>query len=201
MTIRAVIVDFGGVLVRTVNRSGRDKWEKRLNLPANGLSRAVFDSDVALQATIGQVEEDEIWKQVAFQFHLDDQELQELISDFWAGDWLDRQLVDYLVSLRPRYKTAILSNAWSGARLLFQNKFSLHNAVDEIIISSEEGLAKPDPNIYQRAAEKLGVHPNEAIFVDDMPENVVAARQAGLFGVQFRSTSQVLTELNFLLSQ
>jgi epoxide hydrolase-like predicted phosphatase len=199
MAIRAVLFDFGGVLVQTINQSGREKWEKRLGLPSHGLARAVFDSQIAMQATLGQVNEEEIWKSLGSLYKLSAENLSQMRSDFWSGDWLDTNLINFLLSLRPHYKTAILSNAWLGAREMFVNKYHLDQIMDLIVISSEVSLAKPDPRIYQLTVDRLGARPEEIIFVDDVLENVRASRQVGLIGLQYRSTPQLLSEIRGLL--
>jgi putative hydrolase of the HAD superfamily len=200
MAIRAVLFDFGGVLVQTINQSGREKWEKQLKLPLHGLARAVFDSEIAMKATLGHVKEEEIWKQLSDLYSLSPEELSQLRLDFWSGDWLDTNLVNFLQSLRTHYKTAILSNAWLGAREMFVNKYHLDQVTDLMVVSSEDGLAKPDPRIYQLTVDRLGVRPDEAIFVDDMLENVRASRQVGLIGLHFRTTPQIISEIRGLLA-
>ena len=60
------------------------------------------------------------------------------------------------------------------------------NAFDVVVISSCEGLMKPDPAIYQLTLERLGVAAEEAVFVDDFRENVAAAQQVGLHATRFR---------------
>jgi putative hydrolase of the HAD superfamily len=67
--------------------------------------------------------------------------------------------------------------------------------VDEIIISAEEGIAKPDPRIFRIAAERLGVRPQEAVFVDDRPENVQGARAVGMRGIQFETREQTIADV------
>jgi putative hydrolase of the HAD superfamily len=199
MAIKSVLFDFGGVLVQTINQSGREKWEKRLGLPSHGLARAVFDSEIARQATLGQVGEEEIWKNLGNLYELSSDQLTQLRSDFWSGDWLDTNLINFLLSLRSHYKTAILSNAWLGAREMFVNKYHLDRVMDLMVISSEVSMAKPDPRIYQLTVDRLGVRPEEVIFVDDMLENVRASRQVGLIGLHYRTTPQLLSEIRGLL--
>jgi epoxide hydrolase-like predicted phosphatase len=201
MPIRAVIFDFGGVLVRTEDPAGRRKWEARLGLAEGELVKAVFDSDVSTRAALGEVPEDEVWKHVAATFRLNADEAHELEHDFWAGDRLDAELTQFLRDLRPRYKTAILSNAWSGARKAFVEWFGLGDVVDTMVISAEEGVAKPAPRIYQIAAERLGVRPEEVVFVDDMAVNARGAQAVGMVGVQFKSTSEVIAEVRRSLDE
>jgi epoxide hydrolase-like predicted phosphatase len=199
--IKAVVFDFGGVLVRTEDSAGRRKWEEQLNLTRGELARLVFDSEVAALATIGGTAEEEIWKQLAVRLQLSPAEIVELQQDFWSGDRLDTDLVEFLSSLRPRYKTAILSNAWTGARLVFTEKFGLHQAVDTILISAEESLAKPDPRIYQLLADRLEVEVSEVVLVDDFHVNIQAARETGMQAVHFQNPQQALQDLSKLLDQ
>src|SRR5690606_39274721 len=103
-------------------------------------------------------------------------ELAQCRTEFWAGDYLDKGLVSLIHRLRPRYKTGILSNAWSNARDNFARLFGLDRVVDAIVISAEEKIAKPDPRIYRLAAERLGVEPAQAVFIDDVAENIDGAR-------------------------
>jgi len=194
MSIRAVIFDFGGVLVRTEDTGARRAWERRLGLSPGELDQLVFASELAQRSMVGQATQRDVWTDIARRYGLDDEALQQMRRDFWSGDRLDEQLVQFLRELRPRYKTAILSNAWPGARRMFIEHFRLHEAVDAFIISSEEGVAKPDPRIYQIALQRLDVRPHEAIFVDDLPENVAGAQQLGITAVLFHNTDQVIAE-------
>jgi epoxide hydrolase-like predicted phosphatase len=201
MPIRAVIFDMGGVLLRTESQHGRRKWESRLELKERELSQVVFGSEASARASIGLGTDADVWKNVASVLRLSDEQLKELERDFWSDDRIDAALVQFIRDLRPRCRTAILSNAWFGAREAISNKFGLGALVDAIIISAEEGIAKPDPRIYHIAAERLGVLPVEAVFVDDMEENVQAARAVGMRGVQFKDTAQALAEVRLLLNE
>ena len=201
MPIKAVVFDFGGVLLRTEDASGRRKWEQRLGVECDRIGALVFDSDTSHRATVGEVEADAVWQQLAIDFALDGATLDEFYHDFWSGDAVNVRLVEFIESLRPRYKTAILSNAWSNAREAFVDIYGLGGVMDEIVISAEERLAKPDPRIFQVAAERLGVKPEEAVFVDDMLLNVEAARALGFCGVHFRETDQAIADVKRCLGE
>ena len=133
--IKAVVFDFGGVLLRTEDQGGRERWEARLGLPPRGLSKLVFDSDAARRATAGDAGVDAVWGHVATTLQLEPAVLAELQKDFWSGDRLDAALVTLIKSLRPRYKTAILSNAWPDGRGLFTQLFGASDTFDLFIIS------------------------------------------------------------------
>ncbi len=183
--ITAVLFDFGGVLLRTEDQSGRQRWETRLGLEPHGLSRLVFNSDAARRATAGDATVADVWDHVARTLNLEPAVLAELQKDFWSGDKLDAELVALITSLRPRYQTAILSNAWPDGRALFTELFSASQTFDTFIISSEERIAKPDARLYALAAARLGVPPSEAVFVDDFLHNVEGARAAGMAAIHY----------------
>lgn len=195
MAIRAVIFDFGGVLVRTEDDSGRRRWEERLGLSRGELERLVFESDVSVQAMLGRLSEEAVWQNVARALRLSATELAELRRDFWAGDRLDPHLFAFLRNLRPRYRVGLISNAWDNARSVFTEKYGLGQVLDVLVVSAEEGVMKPEARIYHIALERLGVRPEEAVFIDDIEENVVGARKAGLHGIHFRETAQTIAEV------
>jgi epoxide hydrolase-like predicted phosphatase len=199
LAIKAVVFDFGGVLVRTEDSSGRVKWEKRLGLNPGELSKVVFDSDASVQASVGKLPFTAVWEHVAQTFSLSPAEADQLCTDFFSGDRMDAVLVEFLKSLRPRYKTAILSNAMSDARNLFSQTYHLDPVVDCYIISAEEKMVKPDPAFYRLACDRLGVQPEEMVFVDDFIQNVDGALAVGIKAYQFKGTPDLLSELKLVL--
>jgi len=198
--IRAVIFDLGGVLVRTEDRTPRTRLATRLGMTYDELSSLVFDSPSSQQATLGQLGVAEHWEAVRLSLGLSPQIFQSVKEEFWAGDALDTSLVDFLRALRPRYQTALLSNAWGNLREVLERDWKILDAFDQVIISAEVGLMKPDEAIFCLALERLGVAPGEAVFVDDFAHNVEAARLAGLHAIHFRSAVQARLELEQLLN-
>ncbi len=201
MTIQAVLFDIGGVLLRTEDQEPRRKWERKLGLPARGLAEAVFNCETARLATAGKATQQDVWRAVAERFRLDDAKLRDLQRDFWAGDRLDDQLLRYLVDLRPRYKTGILSNAWPGIRALYAQWFGLtDDLVDVMIYSGEVGVMKPDARIYQLALDRLGVPAASVVFVDDAIENIAGAQAVGMRALHFTSPGQAMAALAAMLA-
>jgi putative hydrolase of the HAD superfamily len=186
MPIKALLFDFGGVLMRTEDWSGRAKWAKRLGLDPMAVHDAVLGSPASAAACLGQAAETAVWESARQQLSIHPEQLAEFKTDFWAGDRLDENLLDWIIARRGRYRTGILSNYWVNARELFTGYPKIVAAFDELVISSEEGVCKPEAEIYERALKRLNVSAVEAVFVDDAPENVAAARQIGLAAVHFK---------------
>jgi epoxide hydrolase-like predicted phosphatase len=196
--IKGILFDFGGVLVRTEDHAGRRRWEQQCGLAAGELDKLVFDSPAAVRATVGAAPEAEVWAHLAATLGLDEAQLDACRRDFWAGDRLDPDLVALMRDLRRRYRVGVLSNAWSGAREQFTRVHALDQAADVIIISSEEGLAKPDARLFRLAAERLGVRPEETVLVDDFIANVEGARAAGMKAILFKAGMDVRAALKAL---
>jgi putative hydrolase of the HAD superfamily len=199
--IKALISDFGGVLVRTRSGDSRRALEQRLGLPPNTIEARVFSSDLSLKAMCGGASEDELWRTLERELDLPRFGLtrQEFQDEFFVEDYLDEDLVALIRSVRPSLKTGLISNAWDGLREVLRTRVPIADAFDEIVISAEEKIAKPDPRIYHLALERLGVKADEAIFLDDFSENIDAAKALGLIGIHFRSSAQAQRDIRALL--
>lgn len=109
------------------------------------------------------------------------------------------RLVEYMESLRPRYKVAMLSNLGSDSVVKFFTPGERKELFDATIISGEVGMIKPHPEIYEYACQQLGVDVSEAVFVDDAEENCLGAREAGLQAIRYASLTQTIEDLDALL--
>jgi epoxide hydrolase-like predicted phosphatase len=196
--INTVIFDVGGVLLRTPDRSSRLVWEKRLGLSDWESEEIVFSSEAGTRAQLGEISDSELWAWVGHRLALSEAQLAEFRRDFWAGDVLDVALVDYIRSLRPRYQTAIISNATDALRANLRSRYPIADAFDLMVISAEEGIMKPDHVIYLRTLERLSIAAEEAVFVDDNRDNIEAAVELGMAGIHFSPALNILRELKKL---
>ncbi len=198
MSIKAVFFDLGGVIVRTEYQAPRQHLAERLHMEYDDLVKIVFDSPTAQQATVGEVTADEHWASVMKRLKQPTPETDAIRAEFFAGDIIDRGLLVFLRSLRGKYKTGLISNAWDDLReYIIKEKFD--DAFDKMIISAEVKVAKPSARIYQIALEQLEVSPSEAVFVDDFYENIEACEKLGIQGIHFRNPEDALTQLKTLL--
>lgn len=200
MNIRAVIWDLGGVLVRTEDYTSRDRLAVRLGLSREELEDLVFSNDSGGRAQLGLISVEQHLENLRQRFGLQRSEMDHFWKDFWGGDRLDAELVAFIRSLRARYRTGLLSNAFSDLRHYVTHVWKFADAFDEMVISAEVGLVKPDARIYRLILERLGVAPQEAVFIDDMPRNVEGARAVNLHAVQFVTPQQARSELEWLLN-
>ncbi|MCT9078700.1 HAD-IA family hydrolase [Streptomyces fulvoviolaceus] len=182
MAIAALVLDAGGVLVRQGPMHARADWETDHGRPPGFLTEALGRAIGA--GWEGGRSLDAIHGALLSLTGLPAAELPSLLDVLGAHEVLDPGLVGFLRRLRPRYRTAILANAGAGRRAEL-TRLGAVELVDLVVVSAEEGISKPDPDIYVRTAGRLEVPPGECLFVDDKPANVAGAKDAGMRAVLF----------------
>ncbi|KXK11019.1 MAG: putative hydrolase [Chloroflexi bacterium OLB14] len=198
MKIKAIFFDFGGVIQRTEYQAPRQKLAEKFGMEYDDIDKFIFNNPTAHQASVGEIKIDEHWQVIAKKLKLGKDELAKFQSEFFGGDVIDYELVQFIRSLRPAYKTGLISNAWSDMRQYLISK-KLDDAFDSLTISAEVKIAKPDAKIYYIALDSLGVKASESIFVDDVPANIEACEKLGMHGVLFRDVNDVMGELRKML--
>jgi epoxide hydrolase-like predicted phosphatase len=201
--IKALITDFGGVLMRTRTAGSRRALEQQLGLAPCTLDDRVFSCEVSQRGMRGEMSELAVWQYLETDLNLAQHGLtwQEFQRRFFEEDFLDEELTDYIRGTRPVLKTGLISNTWDGLREVLHTRVPIADAFDVIVISAEEKMMKPDPRIYVNTLERLTVKAEEAIFLDDFIENIDAANALGMHGVHFRSIEQARHDIQALLSQ
>jgi len=199
MSIHAVIVDLGGVLLNVPDTKRRyAKWETRFQLQPGELHLILRQAGFFADADAGRFSEQGMVFRLGTILGLDEEEALEFLRDLEAQKELNQDMAAFLRSLRPPYKTAILSNAWPGARKQYA-RYQFEKLVDTVIYSCEEGIAKPEPAIYHLAYQRLGVTPEEAVFLDDVEDFVEGARRVGMRAVLFQHTAQAIADIHAYL--
>lgn len=184
--IRAVIFDLGGVILRTVDPQPRTLLAQQYGMTYAEIEEVVFNNPVARQGESGQATTEEVWAEVARRMNLTDDQVPAFRRQFFGGDKVDFSLIELIQSLRGKYRTALLSNTWIVDLPRFlREDLQIPDTFDVIISSAEVGVAKPNPEIFQVALEKVGAKPEEAVFVDDNFANIEAASAIGIRTVRF----------------
>ncbi len=199
MSIRAVVFDIGGVLEITPDTGVTQKWENLLHLKQGELDERM--ASVWRDGSLGNCSEEQVQQGLRDIIGMD----QEQVDAFWHDLWeeylgvLNTPLADYFNSLRPFYQTAILSNSFVGARSREQEHYHFAEITDLIIYSHEVGIAKPSQRIFVLLCERLGLQPEEIIFLDDVEKHVISARSIGIHAILFKDNAQAIEDINACL--
>ena len=198
MTLRAVLFDLGGVILRTEYQAPRQRLAEEFGMDYDDIDKIVFGGNSAVRASVGEITEEEHWRNVMKILKKPAAEYERIRTDFFAGDVLDHTILNFLRSIKPKYKVGLISNAWSGLRSYIERE-KFDDVFDHMTISAEVGAMKPSAKIYEFALEQLQVQANEAVFVDDVRENLEACENLGMRGIHFKDPESALEQLKALL--
>lgn len=195
MAITTIFWDIGGVLERTEDRAPREKIARSLNWEVGELADLIFGNTDNHRIQLGQISLEEHTQNIAAGLGMDEDEVGAVIEAFFAGDRLDLSLVGAIREMKGDLTTAVISNYTPILRNKIVDWWGIGNAFDHLVISSEVGVMKPDPEIYRIALDRAGAQPEQSIFVDDFIENVQGAADLGIHGVHFQTPAQALAEI------
>jgi len=199
-SIKALIFDFGGVLMRSEDPEPRERMARELGLSLSALEEIVFNSEAGQLAEVGSISSEARWRQVTLRLGLKSPDAWLTFPRrFFSGEALDTQLIEHIRHLHRTYRTALLSNASESLDEYVRGTLGLGEVFDAIVISALVGTKKPDPHIYQVTLDRLGVAPHEAVFVDDRRENVEGADALGIHSFLFTTPQALLDDLKAVL--
>jgi putative hydrolase of the HAD superfamily len=207
--IKAVVSDFGGVVTLPLDEAFKRAHEE-IGIPLEALGKAMaLVAERSPEPPLwtlerGQMSEPDFIASIA-------DGLSEVLGRRVDLDGYGARLMASLEPNEPllAHYRALREN---GVRLaiLTNNVREWHDAwrtrlrVDElfelVVDSAFEGTRKPEPEIYALTLSRLGLPAEACVFVDDVEVNVVAAREAGMHGIHFRETAQVIAELDALVA-
>jgi putative hydrolase of the HAD superfamily len=191
MAVDAVIFDFGGVFVDSPFTAVQSAAGDMGVAPEVMLATVFGPYDQDTDHAWHRLERGEITLEVARSEIIAaslDAGLPELdpIALLMAlgGGGIRADMVEFCRSLRGRgIATGLLTNNAAEFAEFWRPLLPLDELFDDVVDSSEVGMRKPDPRIYQLSLERLGAAPERTAFVDDAPGNVEGARRAGLHAV------------------
>ncbi len=205
MEIKGVVFDYGGVMTTSTMPQRVVELAKRKGIDwsviENGFAahRLQYDGDFI---TLREMYE-AIWKDAGIE--MDEATTAEFMEED-VKSWLYRRerTREWMAGLKERgFKIGILTNMNSTyANAHFKKAFEDYIALaDAMVISGEEHLFKPQPEIYRLLEKRIGLEADELCFIDDVEKNVAAAKGCGWEAIRFVSSEQVETDFERLLAR
>jgi putative hydrolase of the HAD superfamily len=194
---RALILDFGGVISKTLFET-HTLTERALGLPPGALAwRGPFDPDsdpLWVDMQLGKLSERDYWLARA-------REVGALVGETWTtmAELVTRARgADPAAVIRPEALDAIKAAKAAGAKLAvlsneldlfygadFRAKLPFLSRFDAICDATYTGVLKPAARAYLDCCAELGLPPGCCVFVDDQPKNVAGAKAVGMRSIRF----------------
>ena len=186
--IKAVIFDYGEVI-------SYGKGLKNICMTyatANSIEFKPFHKIVVenwRKAKVNEISSGQFWESLANYARKDVKKLRE---EFMGLSKIDERVVDLIRKVKKNYKTALISNHLEDWLEEDLDKNNLRNLFDVIVNSYHVKIAKPNPEIYLIADERLKVKPEECVFVDNKNSNVEGSRKVGMIGLECNSFEKIV---------
>ena len=198
--IKAIIFDFGRVITAQKLLSLFRSYEIELGLDPDTINSIMFDSQAWQDALLGRKTTEEFWHLIGPELGLNTAgEVNRFRRRYHADEAINEAVLDLIRKLRGHYKLAILSNAPPDLTRRLAD-WEMRDLFEVVFCSGDEGMIKPDPAAFKLTIERLGVEPGEAVFIDDTPEHVEAARKLGIQGIIFTTAAALKDDLTKFLS-
>ncbi len=198
--IKAIIFDFGRVISAPKPSSLFRCYEEDLGLKSDTINAIMFDSQAWRDALLGLKTAEEFWQAIGPELGLRSSDEVEAFHRRYHGDEaINPGIEDLLRGLHGHYRLAVLSNNPPGLAQWLDD-WGILELFDVVFCSGDEGLVKPHAAAFQVVVERLGIKPEEAVFIDDTIEHVVAAHALGLQGVLFTTVEALAEQLSDVLN-
>src|SRR3989338_5616367 len=201
--IKAILFDVGGVLALGENsRLENGKFipsgvhlnmAKKLNI---SIDQYIDSIDTAyVSAITGKLSKKEVIETLSKNFGVSSKKLKRLYIDSYKKNFKqNKELFNKLFKLKKQgYKIAILSDQWFLSKEALMPK-KLYKHFDEVIVSCDVGIRKPNQKIYQLAVKKLNFSPKEILFIDNQKWNILPAKKLGMNTILFKSNKQLFSD-------
>jgi epoxide hydrolase-like predicted phosphatase len=187
--IKAIIFDCFGVL-------STDGWRQlREEFFADNQEKMQQALDLDKAVNTGVMDYVSFIREVGHLSGLSEQEVQRRMNT----NVPNRLLFEYIRSdLKPGYKIGLLSNAaenWLGE--LFEGW--QNDLFDQVILSYQVGMVKPEAQIYELTASNLGVKPEECLFIDDIERFCTAAEELGMKSILHTDSYETIAKIKEIL--
>ena len=213
MELTDIIFDLGGVLL-DLNMQGIGQACQRLGIDqelffvktdaknTSTVCQGISASTVITDYQVGQVSSEEFLSLVLG--HCAENITSEMVADAWNAciGVIPNERLDMILDLRSRgFHTHLLSNTndlhWEEIkrRYFSTDGYTCADLFDNVFVSHEMHLAKPEPEIYHKAVRQIGRPAAQCLFIDDTLINVEAAQREGLQGAWLDLNKESICEL------
>jgi epoxide hydrolase-like predicted phosphatase len=196
--VKGLLIDFGGVLTTNVFDSFK-AFCRAEGLPEDSVKNLFRERGEGLsllrELERGQLTAEEFGDRFAPLLGV---EAAGLVPRLFGGIAPDEAMLDAVRRARAAgIRTGLISNSW-GDGIAYEPSL-MEELFDAVVISGDVAMHKPEPEIFLLGAERIGVPPNECVFVDDLRENCVGAEAVGMTAILHRGAEGTLPQLQELL--
>ena len=194
INIKSILFDFGNVLSKPQNNNHIERISRLMCLGRKDLEKLYRKYRPDYDR--GWINGPEYWNKILN--HSPVNATTDLLNELINEDilsWMDfdDRMIDWAKSSKDHgYQIAILSNMPSDELVYFRKHFDWIDIFDYTFFSCELKMLKPEPQIYRHALEEMGIAANQILFIDDIEENVNAAKELDINSVLYETFEKLV---------
>ncbi len=196
--IKGIIFDFDGPIMTGEKKS---IWEK--HEISRGLEKGAI-KDLIRQYWAGAHQGEfkditDFFKKTKPSLKISVDEVNGILEEMHATKKLNLEMIDLILSLKSKYKIALLSNFTADLNRFLKDMFNIYHLFDVVVNSYDIKFKKPYAQAFSYTLDKLGLNADEVIFTDDNEKNIEGARKVGIRSIHYKDFKQFKNELYAIL--
>jgi epoxide hydrolase-like predicted phosphatase len=193
--IKGIIFDIGGVLVDVKIKAFLANFVREAGLSKEQLYTMIIMGSEWEKFEKGLITEEQLKEKVE-KGHGIKPELMDKMADGWRRSIKPKKdTLEIVKKLHGRYKLFALSNVDENTTKKCFHVLDFYDLFDEIILSWKVHMRKPEPEIYKYTLKKMGLKPQEVVFIDNYPANLPNARKMGIHTILFEGAEELVEDL------
>jgi epoxide hydrolase-like predicted phosphatase len=196
--IKGIIFDIGGVLVDVKIKSFFEHFVRQTGFSKEQLYSMIIMGGEWDRFEKGLITEEQLKIRIE-----KDHGIKPELMDKMASEWRDtlkpvRETVGIAMKLSGRYKLFALSNVDKKTTNQCLDRFDFYRHFDGVVLSWKVHMRKPEREIYEYTLKRMGLRPEEVVFIDNFPMNLPTANRMGIHTILYRDPKQLRADLGRL---
>ncbi|MFH2013183.1 MAG: HAD family phosphatase [Pseudomonadota bacterium] len=193
--IKTIIFDLGNVIVSFNHMLICEKLARYSKYTSNEIYQLGFSSEIFKLYDEGKIKSEDLFQWILRKFDIDISfdKFKNIWSDIFS---LNDSVENVLLSLKKNgYSLILVSNTNELHFDLIRQNFEVIELFDSLILSYKVGYSKPHNEIFREVLRRTDSFPEETVYIDDLEEFCLAAKEIGINSILYRSTEQLLKDL------
>ncbi len=196
--INTVLFDLGNVILPFDVMRLAQGLTKHSHLDAETIVGHLWNAHIADNFETGKMSSTAYFEHISAACEFKNLSFQQFIPLFNEIFDPETGVVEMLGRMKGRYNLGLISNTNAIHVEHIVGRYDFLSQFDQRWWSNEAGVRKPNPEIFKMALSHFGVRPSQSVFIDDLQENVEAAKRLGIHGIQFKNVDSLKKSLHDL---
>lgn len=193
--MKTIVFDFGNVVGFFDHFKTLQRLQQFTTTPAQVMYASIFNGELEDEFESGRISEEQFLTRFIDLCKLTcgAEQLGPMVADIFTPN---PEVCELIPLLKPRYRLLLGSNTNIIHARYFREQFAeVLRHLDHLVLSYEIGVRKPKPGFFEHCQKLADSAPHECLFIDDLPDNVAAARQLGWQGIVYQPNNHLADQL------